>query len=424
MTNYTIENNTDKQLEQLQKLLVYLDTHSAFYKTLFLRNNIKIKDILSLTDLVKLPVTIKDDLQNANWDFLCVDRHKIAEYCSTSGTLGMPVTIALTEKDIVRLAENEYTSFITAGGNSNDIFHLMLTLDRQFMAGIAYYSGIRRLGAGVVRVGPGNPAMQIDAIQRLNPTVLVSAPSFMVNVINYAKFKNINFNNLSVKKIICIGENIRNKDFSLNSLGRKITDEWNVSLFSTYASTEMQTAFTECEYGKGGHHNPDLLIFEILDDNNNPLPAGEFGELTITTLDVEGMPLLRYKTGDICTFYDTPCECGRNTLRISPIIGRKQQLIKYNATTLYPQTIFNILNDISEVMDYTIELTKNDLGLDDILINIAVQDLNENADKKIKQLLQSALRVSPKIQYLPLTTIQNLQIQEGKRKPSKLIDKR
>ncbi len=109
-----------------------------------------------------------------------------------------------------------------------------------------------------------------------------------------------------------------------------------MKLYSTYASTEMAASFTECSYGAGGHHHPELLIVEFLDGNDNPVPKGEAGELTITTLGVEGMPLLRFKTGDICHGHYETCKCGRKTMRVGPVIGRRNQMIKYKGTTLYP----------------------------------------------------------------------------------------
>src|SRR5690606_3508412 len=117
--------------------------------------------------------------------------------------------------------------------------------------------------------------------------------------------------------------------FNLNVLGKKITEYWNIQLYSTYASTEMQTAFTECHAGKGGHQQPDLIILEILDESGNQLPEGVYGEVTITTLGIEAMPLLRYRTGDIACYYQEPCRCGRHSKRLSPVIGRKQQMIKF-----------------------------------------------------------------------------------------------
>lgn len=412
------------QQKEFLKLLRYLSTNSVFYRNHFRTHQLDVGNIRGLEQLSTIPVTEKEDLQNHNWDFLCVPPTSVIEYCNTSGTLGSPVTIALTENDLQRLAYNEYLSFRNAECSEEDIFHLMLSLDRQFMAGIAYYLGARKLGAGIIRGGPGNFAMHFETIQRLKPTVLVAVPSFIVAFIAYAKSSNIDLNSTSVKKIICIGENIRDENLEANALAKRINSEWKVLLISTYASTEQQTAFTECTHGKGGHHQPELLIFEILDDDNAPLAAGEYGELTITSLGVEGMPLLRYKTGDICAYTDEQCACGRTSRRLSPVLGRKKQLIKYKGTTLYPQTIFNILNSIEIIDDYVIEVVKNDLGLDDIKIYVSVKLKTENTDSKIKQALQSALRIMPEVIYLELTRIQQMQLQEGKRKVTKLIDKR
>ncbi|HET6244635.1 MAG: AMP-binding protein [Bacteroidetes bacterium] len=412
------------QNKELIKLLLYLEENSIFYRDHFVKNRINIHEIKSIHDIAKIPVTTKDDLQARNWDFLCVEKTKVVEYCCTSGTMGTPVTIALTEKDMERLAYNEYLSFLCTGGSDSDIYHLMLSLDRQFMAGIAYYAGARKLGAGIIRGGPGNFPMQLDTIERLSPNVLISVPSFIIQLINYANEKNVDLNATSVKKIICIGENIRNEDFSLNALGDRIVKNWKVELFSTYASTEQQTAFTECSNGNGGHHHEELMLFEILDENNNPLPSGEYGELAITTLGVQGMPLLRYKTGDICAYYDQPCSCGRTSSRISPVKGRKQQLIKYNGTTLYPQSVFNVLNQIEYIQDYVVSIYKNDIGTDEMVINIAMPDSVKMHDNKIKQVLQSRLRVTPKIKYIALAEIISMQMSDGKRKASKLIDSR
>jgi phenylacetate-CoA ligase len=412
------------QENSLKQLLHYLYSHSPFYSNLFREHNIDITKIKKVKDLVAIPVVTKDDLQQRNMDFLCVDRKNIIEYCTTSGTMGTPVTVGLTEKDLQRLAKNELESFVCAGMSSNDIVLLMLSLDRQFMAGIAYYLGARELGAGIIRGGPGNFAMQLEVMTRLKPTVLIAVPSFIVGLIAYSRENNINLNESSVNKIICIGENIRNEDLSLNSLGERIREFWNVELYSTYASTEQQTAFTECSKGKGGHHHPELMIFEILDEKGNQLPAGEYGELVITTLGVEGMPLLRYNTGDICAYYDDPCECGRTTARLSPVAGRKQQMIKYKGTTIYPQSIFNILNSMEDIQDYVISLLRNEWGHDDLKIQIALRSGATLTDAKIRQRLQSSLRIVPEINYSGITEIHKMQFTEGKRKISKLIDLR
>lgn len=412
------------QQEKLRQQLQYLYQHSPFYKKLFAQNNTDITSIKTLHDLIYLPTTSKEDLQKSNDDFLCVEKRRIIEYTATSGTLGSPVSIALTENDLQRLAYNEYNSFITADGSSSDIYQLMLTLDRQFMAGIAYHSGIRMLGGGIIRLGPGVPALQWETILRQKPTVLVAVPSFILKLIQYAKEHNINIDNTSVKKAVCIGENIRNSDCSLNILGKKITEAWKIKLYSTYASTEMQTAFTECSAGCGGHLQPELLIVELLDENNKQVPANTAGEVTITTLGVEGMPLLRYKTGDVCMYFDESCACGRNTLRLSPVIGRKKQMIKFKGTTIYPSALFDLLNEINEINDYVVEVSTNEVGLDEILLYLSVLENNPENDYRIRSYLQAKLRVSPFIKYISAEALKKIQFSETSRKTIKFIDKR
>ncbi len=412
------------QEQKLQELLEYVARHSRFYQDLFTQHRIDIRSIRTLEDLTRIPTTGKADLQTRNQDFLCVEKSRIAEYTATSGTLGSPVTIALTEKDLDRLAYNEYSSFVCADGSPDDIYQLMLTLDRQFMAGIAYYSGLRKLGAGIIRVGPGVPALQWETIQRLKPTVLVAVPSFLLKLIRYAQDRGLDPGSASVKKAICIGENIRNQDFTLNILGRKITEAWDLRLYSTYASTEMQTAFTECSAGRGGHLQPELLVIELLDEDDRPVVPGMAGEVTITTLGIEGMPLLRYKTGDICTWSDEPCSCGRKTLRLSPIIGRRQQMIKFKGTTLYPPALFDLLAEMNEVLDFAVEVYSNEVGLDEILLHVVPADTSAECDHRIRAYLQARLRVSPHIDYLTPEQLQKMQFPEAARKVIKFIDRR
>ncbi|ASZ11476.1 AMP-binding protein [Chitinophaga pendula] len=412
------------QEKEILQLLRYLQQCSPFYREWLAKHNITPDDIRSLNDLKRIPPVGKEELQQRNWDFLCVDKSKIAEYTTTSGTLGRPVILPLTAKDLERLSYNEYISFCCADGSNDDIYQLMLTLDRQFMAGMAYYTGIRKLGAGVLRVGPGVPSLQWENIQRIQPTTIVAVPSFIVKLIAFAREHNIDINATSVKKAICIGENIRNTDFSLNVLGKKITEQWSIQLYSTYASTEMQTAFTECKTGQGGHHHPELLYVELLDEDNNPVAPGQEGEVTITTLGVEAMPLLRYKTGDICTYTEEPCACGRNTLRLSPVIGRKKQMIKYKGTTLYPPALFDLLNDMEEIREFVVEVFSNELGTDEILLHLWPTQETEETDRKIRSYLQAKLRVIPQVQYHNQAAIMKMLFPENTRKPIKFVDNR
>ncbi|NPA67975.1 MAG: phenylacetate--CoA ligase [Chlorobi bacterium] len=413
------------QEKKLRELMLYLSENSKYYRNLFEKNNLSFEEIKTLEDLQKIPVTEKHHLQKYNDDFLCVPKNKVIDYITTSGTLGDPVTFMLTEKDLNRLAYNECISFACAGIKPEDIIQQMVTIDKRFMAGLAYYSGAVRLGAGIIRVGGGIPELQWDTVKRLKPSVFVTVPSFLLKLADYAEKNNIDYENTSVKKAICIGEPIRNDNFELNKLGKRISEKWkNLQLYSTYASTEMASAFTECEAGKGGHHHPELIIIEFLDENNNPVPDNEQGELTVTTLGVEGMPLLRFKTGDIMKHYTNKCSCGRNTTRLGPVIGRKKQMIKYKGTTLYPSSLYDILDDTEDVENYIVEVFTNDIGTDEINIYAGVKKVTTEHEKKLKDRFRAKLRVAPKIIFEDPKEIAKRLYPEISRKPVKFIDRR
>ena len=413
------------QEKELKKLLEYLQMHSKFYASYFRKHKIDISRINTLEDLKMIPPTTKEDLQVHGNDFICVDKSQIVDYITTSGTLGEPVIFAMTDNDLNRLAFNEYLGFRCAGLTSADVFQLMTTIDRRFMAGLAYFLGSRMLKSAMIRVGNGIPELQWDSIQRFCPTVLVAVPSFLVNIIDYAEKNHINHHASSVKKVVCIGDSIRNTDFTYNTLGKKISERWpELGLYSTYASTEMATSFTECEYGVGGHHHPDLIIVEFLDEHDKPVPPGIPGEVTITTLGVEGMPLLRFKTGDISTAHDEPCKCGRNSIRLGPVIGRKKQMIKFKGTTLYPPALYDILENIEGVRNYIVEVYTNQIGTDEILIRIGAADPSESFEKIIKDHFRAKLRVAPSISFENVDYISSLQHPPMSRKPVKLIDRR
>lgn len=412
------------QEQKLQELLVYLEKKSTFYQKVFRENNINISDIRTLEDLRKIPITTKNDIQQHNDDFFCVTPDKIVDYSTTSGTLGDPVTFGLSDNDLERLAYNEAISFACAGIQKGDVVQMITTIDKRFMAGLAYFLGLRKMGASVVRMGPGIPELQWDSIFRYRPKYLITVPSFLLKMIDYAEKHGIDYKNSSIYGAVCIGESIKNQDFTDNILSRKIKEKWDIKLFSTYASTEMSTAFTECEEQIGGHHHPELIITEILDDDGNPVKEGESGELTITTLGVEAIPLLRFKTGDIVKAHDEPCKCGRNTMRLGPVIGRKQQMIKYKGTTLYPPAMNDILNDFNGILCYQIVIQSNEIGLDEIIIKISTDSDSESFVSEVRDHFRAKLRVSPKIELVEFDILSKTVFNPNSRKPITFIDLR
>jgi phenylacetate-CoA ligase len=409
----------------LRETLNYVASNSPYYKNLFKKGKIDPSSIRGVSDLSALPTTDKQDLQRDSKQFLCVPREKVIDYVTTSGTLGDPVTFMLTESDLDRLAYNEMLSFTTAGCRSNEVLQIMTTIDRRFMAGLAYFLGARSLGSGIVRVGNGIPELQWSSILNVKPESCIVVPSFLIKLAEYAAKNGIALEDSSLKRAICIGEPLRDTDLSDNTLTRKIKQMWpNLSLHSTYASTEMQSSFTECENLCGAHHQPDLIIIEILDEKEHPVKDGEIGELVITTLGVEGMPLIRFKTGDLCRAFNEQCKCGRNSTRLSPILGRKGQMIKYKGTTLYPSALYDLLDNIDGIINYQVQVYTNSLGTDSILIKIGAEKPSESFERKIKEHFRARIRVAPEISFEPVELLAKAILPPQSRKAIKFLDVR
>ncbi len=423
-----IERIRTYQEDLLRKQIAYLAEHSPFYQRLFAKHAINPASIRTIEDLQHVPFTEKSDLQRFNDDFLCVPKEDIIDYITTSGTLGDPVLFGCTESDLERLAYNEHKSFACAGLHKGDILQLMTTIDKRFMAGLAYWLGIRRMGASIIRVGNGIPELQWDTIQRLHPTAIMCVPSFILRLIDYAEQNNIDYRHSSIRKIIGIGEGLRDQQFNLNLLGQRIHEKWpEVELYATYSSTEMSATFSECEHACGGHVHPELIIVEIIGEDDKPVPDGESGEIVITTLGVQGMPLLRFRTGDIAAKIAQPCACGRNSYRLTPLIGRKHNMIKLKGTTIYPPAINDVLDHTLFVSSYVVVVRPSDAGTDEVVVRISLSGntiSEQEAVAQLKEHFRSRLRVAPIVEVLPAEVIQRINFPAKSRKPVKFIDER
>ena len=416
------------QEQRLQEALAYLQAKSPYYQRSFRENGVDVNSIRYLEDLTRLPFTEKKDLQLHNWDFLCCPREKIVDYVTTSGTLGEPVSFACSEKDLQRLAFNEKKSFACAGLGPGNILQLMTTIDKRFMAGLAYFLGIRELGASIIRVGNGIPELQWDTIERLHPDAIMCVPSFIPRLIRYAEEHGIDYRASSVRKIIGIGEGMRDQDFNLNLLGRRIKEKWDVELYATYSSTEMGATFSECPYGCGGHVHPELIIVEIIGEDDHPVPDGQVGEIVVTTLGVEGMPLLRFRTGDMAAKITDQCRCGRWSYRLTPLVGRKNNMIKFKGTTLYPPMIVDVLDNCRDIANYQLVLSLNDLGNDDVKVRIGVPDPEPDCDARLiadlKNTFRAKIRVAPEVEVCRADLLARDIYLESSRKPLKVVDLR
>lgn len=411
------------QLHALNELKQYLLMHSKFYQQQWALNDCVKSTISCLKDLENFPITTKQDIQVYDQDFYCIAAQDIREFNTTSGTLGQPITIPLSESDLNRLAYNEQLSFEKLNIQKGERVQLMLTLDRLFMAGMSYYGGLKNIGATVIRTGAGVPQLQWDAIQQYQPTTLVAVPSFLIKLLQFAEARGIDYKNSSVKKVLAIGESLKDKDLKGNTLYHTIKDKWDIELYNTYASTEMQTGFTECACGHGAHQHTDLLVVEILDENGKQVPAGVVGEVCITTLGVTAMPLWRYKTGDMACLYNEPCACGRNSPRLSGIVGRKNQMLKVKGTTLYPSAIFEALHQYTDINDYVVEVKHNSLGQDEVHIHLCLHtEVDQQHTLSLVDYLRGKLKIVPELHIVSEVALKSMQFPEMSRKQIKFVD--
>ncbi len=425
-----IDKTTINDIEALQgkllrEIVEYVNIHSAYYKNILNKANISPKDVNSISDIKLLPITSKEDIQRDNWAFLCVHRNRIAELVSTTGTTGVPIFFAMTADDIDRLAENEKRNFSLIETEDSDLFQITITLDNLFIAGMAYYSGLLKLGAGVIRIGPCSPKRQLELIQRLKPTGIVAVPSFLLAIYKEAEREGIKLDEFSIKKAVLIGESIKNTDFSSNALGKMLMNKnSNIECYSTYGVTEVAIAFCECPYHQGFHSHPDLIFAEILDEEGNQVNEGETGELVLTTFKVEAMPLIRYRTGDMTFKITGKCDCGRTSSRIGPIIGRKAQKLKLKGTTVYPKAIENILLEVEEIDCYIIEAYTGKDQADNVIVRVSSKTENKTLAEIISKNLKEKIRVTPQVEVVPPEVIEKQLYEGGRRKPKIFVDRR
>lgn len=374
----------------------------------------------SVPALKSIPPIDKRILSERNLDFLCVPRERIVEVVTTSGTTGNPLLWMLTDSDLERLGENERMSFECAGLSGSDTVLLAVGMDRGFIAGLAYWLGLRKLGCGIVRAGAASANLVLDMIQKTRPTAIVGVPSFLRVLAEKAREISFDPRTSSVKRAICIGEPIRDKTFDLNAGGRLIESAWGATVFSTYGVTEFANSLCECGAGKGGHLHEDQLYLEILDDQGRPSPEGDVGEVVGTTFGVEGMPLIRYRTGDCAALFHEPCACGRSTPRIGPIIGRKNQKLKFKGASLFPSTLQSVLEEAAGVENFVIVARSNS----DLSDSIEVLIHGGAAASTVRELLQARSKVAPDVRQVSADELEALQMPAQARKRRTFVDLR
>lgn len=399
--------------EQWKDACRYAARHSPYYRELFRHST-------AVPCLRDVPPVDKTVLSERNMDFLCVPREAIAEVVTTSGTTAKPLLWMLTKADLQRLGRNEQLSFECAGLTAHDTVLVAVAMDRCFMAGLAYWLGLRELGCAVVRTGASSPMFVLEMIERVQPTAIVAVPSFLRVIADKARETGFDLKNCSVKKAICIGEPIRDRTLALNASGRAVEAAWGVRVYSTYGVTELANSLCECEAGAGGHLHDDQLHLEILDEDGRPVPDGEAGEIVATTFGVEAMPLIRYRTGDCAAMFREPCVCGRTTPRLGPILGRNHHKLKCRGVSVFPSTLAAVLEESAGVELFIIIARKEDELSDavEILIHGAAPLTT------LREAMQARVKMSPQIRHASREEIEALQMPPQARKRRTFLDLR
>jgi len=408
------------QLEVLKRHLLHAQ-RVPFYQQMFESTAFDPNSLNRLSELASLPLTNRHQIDSNPELFGLGKSLSYSDIAMTSGTMGNPVIVPYTDNDLKRLGYNEMIGFYSAGIQKGDKVLLTVTMDRCFIAGLAYYLGLNQLGAAAIRSGPGQPARQWKIIDGLQPAAIVGVPSFLLRLAQWGSKEGYRVSNSPIRKLITIGEPIRKRDNSLTLLGERLEEAWGAKIYSSYGATELETAFVECDQSCGGHIHPELMIVEIVDDEGRLLQPGQSGEIVVTPLSVEGFPLVRFRTGDVARLHTSPCECGWNTPRLGSIEGRLAQRLKVKGTTLYPEAIFQTLQEIAGTAESYIEIRSTFDLSDEITVYVGFSD-NQPDEQKIIDRLQASLRIRPTVIAQAREEIISVINQEGGRKHKLIFD--
>ena len=418
--------------EELVKLQIRLLRESVeralqtpFYKKRLLQAGISGgDDIKSLKDLEDIPFTTKQDLRDAFPDgMLAVDRSQIVRLHASSGTTGTPTTIYFTKKDLERWASYVARCIYGTGCTRDDVFQNMITYGL-FTGGLGLHYGAEMVGMLVIPSGPGNTGRQFKMMKDHRTTVVHATPSFLLHLHTKMEEEGYSLSGLALRKAFAGAE-----PYSEDTR-RRIEQLWNIDVYNSYGLSEMNgpgVAF-ECQYKDGMHLWEDGYIAEIVHpDTLEPVAEGETGELVLSILCREAMPILLYRTRDLTSFYTEPCPCGRTHRRIRRITGRTDDMLIINGVNVFPSQIEEVIMGIQEVgNNYLIQVEK-DGALDRLTVKTEVgptifmddaRPLNA-LKERIRHALQTTISINPRVE---LHEPGALPVSEGKAK--RVIDTR
>ncbi len=327
------------------------------------------EDIRSLDDLQRLPFTTKLDLREAYpFGMLAVDLDDVVRMHASSGTTGKPTTIYLTAEDLDRSTDITIRSIVATGTGRGDVFQNMMTYGL-FTGGIVLHYGAEKLGTMVIPASSGNTARQFQLMKDFKTTVIHATPSYMLYLHSRMADFGIKPSDLHLKKAF-VGAEPHSED-----IRKKIENLWDIDVYNSYGLSEMNgpgLAF-ECVYKDCMHVWEDAYIMEIIDPVTlEPLPEGEEGELVLTILQRDAMPLIRYRTRDLTRIIPGQCKCGRTHRRVARMKGRSDDMLIINGVNIFPSQIEEVIMRMPEVgTNYLIVVEKSG-PLDKLIVKTEV----------------------------------------------------
>jgi phenylacetate-CoA ligase len=413
------------QLQRLREVVKYAYERVPFYRKRFEAAGIKPEDIRSLEDLKYIPFTSKADLREVYpFGLFAVPLSEIVEIHSSSGTTGKPVVAGYTKKDLEIWGEVMARSLTMIGVTSQDVIQIAYGYGL-FTGGLGFHYGALKIGATVVPASAGNTRRQITLMQDFGTTVLACTPSYALYLAEYARDEmGIDPSTLKLR-VGSFGAEMWTEE-----MRREIERRFGIKAYNVYGLTEIigPGVAHECEEQKGLHIWEDHFLPEIIDPETAEwVEEGKEGELVLTTLTKEGVPMIRFRTRDITSFVPGECPCGRTGRRIDRIKGRTDDMIKVRGVMLFPYQIEQCILEVQGVEPhYQIILTRPH-HLDEIEVQVemsketfsdevrAIEELRRRLEKKIEETVGIRVKVT-------LVEPKSLPRSEGKAK--RVIDKR
>ena len=412
------------QLRRLKDLCNRVYANVPFYRRRFEERGIAPSDIRSLNDLKLLPFTEKQDLRNNfPYGMFAVPPQNIVRLHASSGTTGKATVVGYTRRDLDNWSDLMARCLSMAGANSSDFVHVAFGYGL-FTGGLGAHYGGERLGATVIPMSGGATKRQVQLMRDFGATVLCCTPSYALFLYEAGREAGIDFAKLPLR----IG--VFGAEPWTEEMRRDIEQKLRIDALNIYGLSEIMGpgVAMECVDAKHGMHiNEDHFLAEIIDPvTGEQLPPGSTGELVLTTLTKEGVPLLRYRTRDITSFDMTPCKCGRSFLRINRISGRSDDMLIIRGVNVFPTQIEAILLEAGMSPHYQIILHREgsmdtvevQVELTEAMFSDAVKDLQQR-ESRIQKAIKEFLGVSAKVRLVEPRTIQR---SEGK--AQRVIDKR